>query len=213
MAYVVGLMATDGCLVNDNRHLVFTTCDRQLAEVFLECLGSSVRYQTGKTAKGNDVFRVQLGDVALYRWLETIGLHQRKSLTLGAIDVPKEFLADLVRGLLDGDGTIANFVHRPTLRTYPDYLYERLQVRFGSASRAHLEWLRGQVRSVLPISAAIIPAKPRPGRHAYFNLAYAKHASLALLSWLYADPAAPRLLRKWQIWESYRLRHCAEGGI
>jgi len=47
-------------------------------------------------------------------------------LTLGAIDVPAEFLAPLARGLMDGDGSIANFVHAPTPATYPRYRYERL---------------------------------------------------------------------------------------
>lgn len=158
------------------------------------------------------MFYAYLGDVTFYRWLLTIGLSQRKSLTLGAIDVPSEYLMDLVRGLLDGDGSIANFVHRPTLRQYPEYRYERLLVRFCSASYAHLEWLRDQLFASLRIDAPIKRAKPRTGRHEFFDLVYGKHASIALLERLYADPAAPRLVRKWKIWDEYKRRNCAEGG-
>ena len=42
-----------------------------------------------------------------------------KSLTLGSIDVPDEFLLPVVRGRLDGDGSVVNFVHAPTKRLYP----------------------------------------------------------------------------------------------
>ncbi|HZP95285.1 MAG TPA: hypothetical protein VFC31_02970 [Candidatus Limnocylindria bacterium] len=61
----------------------------------------------------------------------------RKSLIRGAIDVPDGNLPPL--RLLDGDGYIASFVHRPTVATYPIYDYERLWVCFNSASRSHLE--------------------------------------------------------------------------
>lgn len=212
LAYVVGLIATDGCLVNTGRHVSFTTSDRQLMETFLSCLGRDARYRTTKTRLGSDLYRIQMGDVALYRWLTSIGLTQRKSLTLGSIEVPDALLFDLVRGLLDGDGTISNFVHHPTVKTYPGYEYERLLVKFCSASRAHLEWLRSRLEGAIGIHASIRRARPRPGRHDHFDLVYGKRASVALLRKLYADPAMPCLLRKRAIWESDRRRNCAEGG-
>ena len=39
-----------------------------------------------------------------------------------------------------------------------------------------------------------------------YELKYGKHASLTLLRKMYADPAAPRLDRKWRIWEAYLAR-------
>jgi hypothetical protein len=36
---------------------------------------------------------------------------------------------------MDGDGSILNFVHRPTVKKYPNYVYERLWVCFHSASK------------------------------------------------------------------------------
>ena len=206
MAYVVGLIATDGCLVGDRRHIAFTTNDRQLADTFLRCLGRPLRYGTARTAAGNELFRVQVGDVALYRWLESIGLAPRKSLTLGAILVPDELLAHLVRGLLDGDGTIANFVHAPTRRAYPSYLYERLRVRFCSASRAHLEWLGDALVRVLGVKGSLVRRPPGAGRHALYTLGFGKHASVRLLARLYEDPRAPRLERKWAIWDAFARR-------
>ena len=142
-----------------------------------------------------------------------MGLTQRKSLTIGAIDVPDRFLSPLVRGLFDGDGHVSNFVHCPTRSTYPDYKYERYWVFFNSASRPHLEWIQARVNSVLGIDGRIEKLKRREGRHDFFRLKYGKHASIALMQQLYGDSDVPRLERKWRIWDAYRRRDFgADGG-
>ena len=60
-------------------------------------------------------------DTRLYGWFQAIGLTPRKSLTLGAIDVPDEFLAPLVRGFLDGDGSVSNGVWKADTTRRSDY--------------------------------------------------------------------------------------------
>jgi hypothetical protein len=151
--------------------------------------------------------------VELYRWFVAIGLTPAKSLTLSGIDVPDTFLLPAVRGLLDGDGSIVNFVHAPTKRLYPDYRYERLMAQFNSASREHLEWLRGRLEPMLKTRGYIEVTPPKPPRHEFNVLRYGKYASIELFKGLYPDGSVPRLVRKWEIWERYRLRNCAEGGI
>lgn len=207
MAYVVGLMATDGCLWSDGRHLSFDSNDRQLIETFLSCLGRPNRYRTVKTRAGNDHFQAAFGDVAFYRWLVPLGLTPRKSLTMGPVQLPKEFFVPLVRGLFDGDGSIANFVHAPTRASAPSYRYERLWVFFNSGSRGHLEWLRGQLKALLGLESYLDVQKARPGKNEFYRLKLGNRASRRLLTALYGDPAAPRLERKWQIWAVYRIRH------
>jgi hypothetical protein len=54
---------------------------------------------------------------------------------------------------------------------------------------------------------------PKPPRHEFNVLRYGKYASIELFKGLYPDGSVPRLVRKWEIWERYRLRNCAEGGI
>jgi aromatic ring-cleaving dioxygenase len=207
-------MATDGCLVNTGRHLAFTSGDADLMETLLSCLDRPLRYRAVRTKAGGTAFWAQFGDVMLYRWLQAVGLMQRKSLVLGALHVPDEYFFHSVRGLLDGDGSVINLVHRPTLKTYADYRYERLWVKFHSASQAHTEWLRTELEDRLGIKGYIELPKLRPGRHQMYNLKYGKHASIRLLSRLYEDADAPRLLRKWRIWESYRLRNLVpKGGV
>jgi hypothetical protein len=204
-------MATDGCL-SAGRHIYFDSNDEQLVVTFLECIGWPPRYVSRPTRIGGTAYRASISDVELYRWFQSVGLSPAKSLTLGAIDVPDEFLLPLVRGLLDGDGSVLNYVHAPTRRLYPSYRYERLVVHFCSASRTHIWWLRAKLEPI--IGAGTLSTRPaRPPRHEFYTLRYGKTASLALLARLYAEAEAPRLIRKWRTWTDYVRRHGAEGGI
>src|SRR5207249_11443142 len=93
LAYAVGLAATDGGLINTGRHVAFVSSDRDLMESFLACIGR----KGSNFRKDGDAYRAQLGDVELYQWLSETGLTQRKSLTLGTVEVPAELFLDLVR--------------------------------------------------------------------------------------------------------------------
>lgn len=140
LAYAVGLIATDGCLSSDNKTVVQVSKDRELLETFKRCLGSEAPVSWNRRA-----FRVQIADVAFYDWLLSVGLTPRKSLTLGRLAVPDRFFLETVRGLLDGDGNIYTGLTIPNRRRYPDHAYQRLVVRFHSASRQHIEWLRSEL--------------------------------------------------------------------
>jgi hypothetical protein len=209
IAYVVGLTATDGCLVTGRRAINFKSGDRQLVETYLQLLGRTNRVKSHPTETGGIAYFTQFHDSALYEWFRSTGLTPRKSLTIGALSVPDEFLMPLARGLLDGDGSITNKVYRADTGRRPDYYWEYLITRFTSGSRPHLEWLRlrlanstGQVGTV----AETKTKEPRPKRHPFFELEYGKRSSLVLLPLLYPT-AAPCLERKRAIWLSYALRH------
>lgn len=212
MAYIVGLTATDGCLFTGRRKINFKSSDRELVETYLSVLGRTNRVKREQTRKGNLVYFTEFHDSRLYEWFRSVGLTPRKSLTLGAIDVPDAFLPGLARGLLDGDGSVQNFVHQATRRKYPDYHYERLWVSFHSASKTHIEWLRGRLRVIANGDGYLAVAK-RHGRHDYYTLRYGKACAIKLLRQLYAHDS-PRLVRKWRILDDYVARNpSAEGGI
>jgi hypothetical protein len=206
LAYAVGLLATDGCQT-DGRHIAFPSADRELVEILLRCLGKTNKIAAVRTRTGGLVFRAQFGDVLFCRWLLTVGVTPRKSLTIGPLNVPDEYILECARGLMDGDGDITNFVHAPTKKTYPDYRYERIVVGFNSASRIHLEWLR---RTLEPYVGAPgwLGIKPATSdRHEFATLRYGKRDGLRLLPLLYRDSNVPRLERKHRIWQSYLERH------
>lgn len=206
MAYAIGLLATDGCLVTGRKRVQFGSEDRELVELLLSCLGRPARLREERTRIGNLYYRTQFGDARFYDWLLSVGLTPRKSLTLGAIDVPSEHLMALTRGLMDGDGSIGNHVYRADTRGRPGYMWEFLWVAFNSSSHAHLMWLRETLRRVHGINGYLGRVE-RPGRSPHFCLRYGKRASAQLLSALYEDPEAPALYRKRAIWLDYLRRH------
>src|SRR3989344_2319364 len=63
LAYVVGLITTDGCLPPDGRHLTFSSCDIQLIETFKKVL--KLKNKIGKT--DTDALRIQFEDIQLYK--------------------------------------------------------------------------------------------------------------------------------------------------
>ena len=203
-AYALGLVATDGCLARDGRHITFDSNDRQLVETFLACVGRpDARVAPRRTRVGGIAYRAQLSDRRLYEWLTERGLTPAKSLTLGALDVPDDLFRHTARGLLDGDGAIYVKPQRPTVRLYPNYWYLRLWTYFTSASGAHLEWLRARIHALYGLDGWL-ECTERADRYAFYRLRFGKKDSMVLLGSLYADPASPALVRKRSIWIEYR---------
>jgi hypothetical protein len=198
LAYAVGLIATDGCLSKDRKTVAQTSKDIDLLRTLNACLG-----RDAPIGRNSSAFRVQICDVGLYRWLESIGLTPRKSLTLGAVAVPDRVFIDFVRGLLDGDGSIIYTTVVPNPSRYPLHTYPRLRVQFLSASEEHITWLRARLLSLLGLKGWVA-VRAAVGAHVpLYALRYSKHESITLLRRLYEDEAAPRLERKWRIWNDF----------
>src|SRR5438552_3149927 len=149
MAYVVGLTATDGCLITGRRAINFKSGDRQLVETYLRLLGRKSRVKSQPTKIGGVVYYTQFHDSALYRWFMSVGLTPRKSLTIGAISVPDEFLFPLARGLVDGDGSFSSEVYRADTARRREYFWVLLSWSFEYASGKHITWLQGVLGRVL----------------------------------------------------------------
>jgi hypothetical protein len=207
MAYAVGLIATDGCLIERGRAIAFVSQDAQLVEALMDCLGRKPKYRIDRTRAGRELYRFQIKDATLYRWLEQVGLTPRKSLTLGGINVPDALLAHLVRGLLDGDGSIIDKVWRADTSRRSDYWYEWFRVQFVSGSRDHIDWLHAKLRAELGLRGWVGARTRQPWPHPTYQLVFGKHDSIALSTWLYADRDAPCLFRKRAIWDDYAARH------
>jgi hypothetical protein len=208
LAYAVGLIATDGCLSGDGRHITFVSKDEDQMRTLLSLVDRAhIRYRRVETEFGGWAFRGEFSYAALYRWLLTVGLMPAKSLVLGGIDVADEHLMPVVRGLLDGDGTIYTLVHHPTRRTRPQYRYERLWTYFNSGSRKHVEWIQERLARAFEVSGYIETVKQKRYRNPIYRLKYGNRASHVLLPAIYADQSVPRLNRKWLKWSDYMMRH------
>lgn len=196
LAYAVGLLATDGCLSSDGRHIIMRSSEIEQLKNFKLCL--ELKNIIGQTRNGNVIsFRVQFGDVCFYKWLLKIGLHPRKSHTIKKINVPNKYFRDFLRGHLDGDGSITAYTDKYNIYKNPKYIYERLWVRFISASKDHIYWLQNKIKTLFEVSGRIHEAKSkRKNRVSIFVLKFGKKESIKLLSQIYYSDNIPFLRRK-----------------
>lgn len=185
LAYVVGLITTDGCLSKDKRHIDFTSKDIKLIKTFQNCLGlQNIKIGYKKSGSKRWCPRIQFGDVNFYRWLEEIGLTPRKSKTIGALKIPDKFFFDFLRGCFDGDGSIYAFWDPRWHSSYMFYL------QFASASITYLNWLKKIIYCMSNVKGRI---KPSGG---CYLLVYAKAGTRILLKKMFYSENIPCLERK-----------------
>lgn len=190
LAYVVGLIATDGCLYNDRRHINLTSKDLQLIRTFKKCLG--LRNKEGKKNSGfadTWAYNLQFGSVDFYNFLLDIGLTPAKSKTMSEIKIPKEYFPDFLRGLFDGDGTIYSYMDPRWASSHMFY------TAFVSASKLFIDWLQKQGNGILGINGRISISRKVEGNTVY-QLKYAKKESLVLIGHMYYNHKVPCLKRK-----------------
>ena len=188
-AYAVGLLATDGCLSSDGRHITLVSKDLQQLENFKKALRLE-HIAIGATKSGynrKSCTRIQFGDVTLYRFLVKIGLTPNKSKTIDALKIPPEYFFDFLRGSFDGDGCTHSYWD-PRWRS--SFMFYTI---FGSASRDHVLWLQKEIFGRTGIRGHITgKGKVRT----VYQLKYAKRESLVLLRSLYGKKDSMHLSRK-----------------
>jgi len=205
LAYIVGLITTDGNLSKDKRHIFFTTGDHQLMDTFKNCLGikNRVRSALERESSKKQTYRVSFGNRRFYVWLENIGLMPNKTYNLGKINVPKKYFRDFLRGHLDGDGSVFTYTDRYMEYKGKRYTYQRLYTAFHSISFEHLKWLQTNIKEIIKIKGALAYYTKKDRKMKMWKLRFAKKDSLKLLSWLYYKPNLPCLYRKRKIAERF----------
>jgi|WetSurMetagenome_2_1015567.scaffolds.fasta_scaffold18844_6 hypothetical protein len=185
LAYVVGLITSDGCLYNDGRHISITSKDGDLLNTVKEILGLKVKIGY-KTSGFSDkkYLHLQFGDVKLYKWLQQIGLTPKKSRTIGDLKIPDKYFFDFLRGLFDGDGCFYSYWDKSWKSSFMFY------VNFCSASKKFLKWLRKMLFKNAQVRGFI-----KPGNKV-FILEFAKREGLRIIKGMYRKSNAPCLARK-----------------
>ena len=187
-AYAIGLLATDGNLSPDGRHIIFTSKDWELINNFQESL--KINFHIGrKSSSAQDVkkyYVVQIGDVLFYRFLLSIGLMPKKTKIIEAIKIPNKYFFDFLRGHFDGDGTFYSYWDPRWRASYMFYTV------FVSASKNHIKWLREKIFKFVKIKGHITKSI----NDSTYQLKYAKKESLKLFPRLYYDKNVVCLTRK-----------------
>ena len=185
IAYVAGVIASDGCLSNNGRHLNVTSTDMEMLENVRKILDLRVKIGTKRNGFGGFGNFIQFGDVSLYDFLLKAGITPAKSKTILKVDVPDLYYGDFLRGLFDGDGTVYGYWD-PRWRS--SFMY---YVGFISASINFLHWISATNERLVKTSPGKISQMSRAS-----VLRYAKSDSQKLFNLMYKNFNAPCLNRK-----------------
>lgn len=107
MAYVLGLIASDGCVTKNpkgmNTQWQIIQSDKEFLKKILKTIGS-----THKITKDNrsTAYRFFIGSVEMVDDLICLGIEPNKSKTIEMPRVPKQYISHFLRGIIDGDGWI-----------------------------------------------------------------------------------------------------------
>lgn len=112
MAYVLGIIYTDGCLVKCGRSATYSRLtigqkEPELLEKVLALMGSNAKIVfTPARGIAGALHTIQINNRDISRDLQTLGLTPNKSLTLQFPEIPSEFVRHFIRGCWDGDGSV-----------------------------------------------------------------------------------------------------------
>ena len=168
LAYAVGLIATDGHLSIDGRHLSLTSKDIEQLNNFKKCLQLEVKISYKNSGYSGLCPHVQFSNVKLYRWLLGIGVCQQKTKNIGKLDIPDKFFFDFLRGEYDGDGYSYAYYDPRWRSSYMIY------TTFVAKNKKHLIWLEKTIYRLTGLHGQIGFSSR------VFQLRYAKRASLEL---------------------------------
>jgi hypothetical protein len=177
LAYSVGLMASDGCLQQNGRHLDLTSKDTEQLANFSTALGRPMKISRKMNGRGQHAYRIQFSDVAYYDFLLMVGLTPNKSKTLGPLIIPDHYYSDFLRGLFDGDGSCYGYMD---IRWRSSFMF---YMQFASASPLFVAYLQQtNSRLVDGLGQGSIHQSPKAQ-----ILSYAKTDSHKLYQYMYRE--------------------------
>lgn len=190
MAYVLGVICADGCLVEHaNGYHCLNITSKDLS--WLQQIRQTLQAQQ-KISSKQEAYQLQIRNQIIYNSLLALGLTPRKSKTLRLPFVPPAVFPDFVRGYFDGDGTV--WFWRDIRWRHP----WQLKASFYSGSQAFLVELRLSLQRYAQLSPGSLTTLPTA-----FELRYGIRDGLQLYHWMYWDHSVPCLQRKRNKFEEF----------
>jgi len=171
MAYVLGLIATDGC-VSKSGTVSLCINDKDLLERVKEAMGSAHTIKYYGHQEG--LYSFNFSRQKLRTDLNRLGIFPNKSLNIRFPDVPDAFLVDFVRGVFDGDGSVFFEKRSPRLP---------LRASFICSSKDFIETLEAKLRALDMPKRALYQHKTK--NTVSYMIRYAHADSIKLFNLLY----------------------------
>ncbi len=173
MAYVLGLIITDGCISGAG---TVSLCinDRELLEKVKKVMGSEHNITASKHQKNLYIFHFARENMV--KDLKNLGVVPKKSLTVTFPKVPQEYLRDFTRGVFDGDGSVY-FDKRS--KNYP------IRTSLHSGSKDFIEKLEENLSKLGLPKRNISQQRTKNG--IYYGIRYGHFDSLKMFNILYKN--------------------------
>lgn len=144
MAYVLGWMATDGCVISSLNAFHITSIDIDHLHKLAALMKTDVKI-TCYSGKGNAQIagKVSVGNKHIIETLLKLGITPRKSKTIQLPPVPDTYLGHFLRGVFEGNGTV--FIQNGAAR-----------IHIYSGSKGFLPELNKNISSILGIKKGSI---------------------------------------------------------
>lgn len=173
MAYVLGLIVTDGCISKTGR-ISLSMNDKELLEKVRKVMGSAHRIEPSKYQEKLYIFH--FAREKLVKDLEKLCVVPRKSLIVKFPEVPQAYLPDFIRGLFDGDGSV---LFKKESKNFP------LVTKFFSGSKDFIERLETKLQELGMPKRKIYQQKTKNGF--CYTIVYGHINSQKLFEILYKD--------------------------
>lgn len=139
IAYLCGLIASDGHISRKYSEVDFTSTDEQLVknvkyitENYIIDDNSDISKVKTKD-KHRDRYKYSIYSHLLYYFLNDVGIKHNKTQKISSVSVPDKFFPDFIKGEFEGDGTICLVDGN-----YVSSIY--------SGSREYLEWIYDNIK-------------------------------------------------------------------
>lgn len=177
MAYVLGLLMTDGCLSrvkNGSYKISLCLNDKGLLGKVARVMESDHHITLSRHQEGLYLFI--FGREKMIQDLIKLGMKPRKSMDLKFPDVPEKYLRDFIRGVFDGDGSVFFGKRSPKFR---------LRSSFVSGSKNFIEAIENKLGVLGMPKRNIYQKKTKNG--ILYMIRYYHNNSLKLFKILYKN--------------------------
>ena len=200
LAYVLGVIYTDGNLFFDEKRKLATITISQKAPEILEKIKQLIKcnakliYIPRKTHKSGvvsgELYRLQFRSHKVYNSLLDFGLFPDKSLKIEFPSMPREHIRHFIRGCWDGDGSV--------------YIEKRNNSIAASFVSGSFNFIKGILQHLEMAGLPSITIHTRKGKNPSYYFRFRGSACLQLYNYLYDDvPSEQYLSRKNEIFFNY----------
>lgn len=184
LAYVIGIIATDGTLRKNRNSVKVGVKDKDVIEfvrkvIMEEVTGRENAINTEIRIIGNRkyiIYSYSFTSQLFYDFCLDIGLMPNKSLCLGKMNIPKNIFPHYLLGVIDGDG---NFNTLRRKREGKDSLYN--YVRIFSGSEKFLLWLNSQVSCAFQVNSGSIFKDEKGRKNPKFTLSWGNEQTVQMI--------------------------------